>query len=61
MRWSDKVKSFGRAFCDRVLRNNQLNGTLNIGTEDDSQLKLIDLQNNLITDVGGGEFNGTLM
>ncbi|KAF8019244.1 hypothetical protein BT93_G0043 [Corymbia citriodora subsp. variegata] len=33
-----------------VLKNNQLNGTLDIGTSHSNQLKLIDLQNNFIDD-----------
>lgn len=32
----------------KVLRNNQLNGTLDIGTSHDNQLQLIDLQTNFI-------------
>ena len=35
-------------FGDRVLRNNQLNGTLDVGTTYSNQLQLIDLQNNSI-------------
>ena len=33
---------------DRVLRNNQLDGTLDVGTAYSNQLQLIDLQNNSI-------------
>ena len=33
---------------DRVLRNNRLNGTLDVGTAYSNQLQLIDLQNNSI-------------
>ena len=35
-------------YGDRVLRNNQLNGILDVGTTYSNQLQLIDLQNNSI-------------
>ena len=34
---------------DRLLKNNQLSGYLNISTTNGTQLQLIDLQNNLIS------------
>ena len=37
-------------YGDRVLGDNQLNGALDMGTSYSSHLKLIDLQNNLISD-----------
>jgi hypothetical protein len=48
---------------DRTLRNNKLNGTLDIGTSYSSNLQLVDLQNNSITgkvDTAGG-YNKNLM
>lgn len=55
--------SFGHVCGDRVLRNNQLNGTLDIGTSYSNELKLIDLQKNSISEVNdrGGGYNVTLM
>ena len=48
---------------DRLLKNNQLNGSLDIGTTYSTQLQLIDLQNNSIsnyTEIAGG-YNNELM
>ncbi|KAK7844579.1 hypothetical protein CFP56_010719 [Quercus suber] len=46
---NSRVTSFG----DRVLRNNWLNGTLDVGTAYSNQLQLIDLQNNSIENFTG--------
>ena len=46
---------------NRVLKKNQLNGSLVIGTTHSNQLKLIDLQFNFISHLEGKEaYNGTL-
>nr|POE48273.1 putative leucine-rich repeat receptor-like protein kinase [Quercus suber] len=48
---------------DRVLRNNWLNGTLDVGTAYSNQLQLIDLQNNSIENFTGSgiRYNKKLM
>nr|POE48274.1 putative leucine-rich repeat receptor-like protein kinase [Quercus suber] len=43
-----------------VLKRNQLNGSLDIGTTHSNRLKLIDLQSNLISRLEGEAYNGTL-
>ena len=48
-------------YGNNVLKKNQLNGSLVIGTTHSNQLKLIDLQLNSISDLEGKEaYNGTL-
>lgn len=44
----DSLEKLVLVCCLRVLRNNQLNGTLDVGSSYSDQLKLIDLQNNFI-------------
>ena len=47
---------------NRVLKKNQLNGPLDIGTTHSNRLKLIDLQSNLISRLEEKEaYNATLM
>lgn len=51
--WYDTIivhKVIDLTCCDRVLRDNQLNGTLNMGTNYSSHLQLVDLQNNIISE-----------
>ena len=48
--------------CNRVLKKNQLNGSLVIGTTHSKQLKLIDLQYNVISQLDvKEEYNVTMM
>ena len=57
----DDYKAIILTCRNRVLKKNQLNGTLVIGTTHSNQLKLIDLQLNSISDLEGKEaYNGTL-
>lgn len=46
---------------DRVLKNNKLNGTLDIGTSFSNNLQLIDLRQNRITEYTNKEFRHKLM
>jgi hypothetical protein len=46
----------------RVLKRNQLNGSLVLGTTHSNKLKLIDLQDNFISELKGKEgYNAMLM
>lgn len=49
--------------CDRVLRNNKINGLLDLETISSNHLQLIDMEKNFITDLkpSAGGSNYTLM
>ena len=59
---NDDYKAIVLTCYNRVLKKNQLNGSLDIGTTHSNRLKLIDLQSNLISHLEEKEaYNATLM